>query len=358
MIAPGMTRYKPESVLQLCAALARAVRVPSADADLLARSLVEADVYGTSTHGVSRLNIYLRRIQKGAVDPHAPLTIDRRRAASLAVDAANGLGQVQASKTLDLLLPLARESGMAAATIRRSQHCGALWWYCNRAAAEGMALLAMSNAEAAVAPAGSSQAFFGTNPIAVSFPTGKGYPVKIDLATSAVARGNIIAANRQGQAIPEGWALDEAGQPTTDAAAALLGSLVPMGGAKGYALGLMVELFSSVLSGSAIGREVGSMYKHMDRPQNAGHFFCVVDLSAFQDRTDWLRRVDATIDELKNSRLRPDAKEVLIPGERAHRVAEENRRNGIPLGDETLAELKTLCEELEVPYALSLAGQM
>ncbi len=348
-----MVRYDPETVRRLCADLARAVQVPSDDADLLARSLVEADVYGTSTHGVSRLNIYLRRIQKGLIDPHAPLTIDRRRAATLAVDAANGLGQVQASKTLDLLLPLARECGAAVATVRRSQHCGTLWWYCNRAAAEGMALLAMTNAEPAVAPEGSYEAFLGTNPLAVSFPTGKGYPVKIDLATSAVARGNIIAAQRKGQPIPAGWALDENGESTTDAAAALLGSLVPMAGAKGYALGLVVEMFSGVLSGSAVGREIGSMYRHMDRSQDVGHFFCLVDLSAFQEPSAWLRRVDATIDELKRSKLRPGVKEVLIPGERAHRVAEENRRLGITLGEETCRELKTLCEEAGVAYSLA-----
>lgn len=346
------TRFRPGTVQHLCFALAQAVGVSASDADLLGESLVEADIAGTSTHGVSRTNIYLRRIQKGLIDPRAELKIDRQRAATLAIDAANGLGQVQASKTLDRLMPLARTAGVAVATIRRSQHCGALSWYCNRAAAENMVLLAMTNAEPSVAPAGSMQAYFGTNPLAVSFPTGKGFPVKIDLATSAIARGNIIAAQRKGQAIPEGWALDDAGEPTTDAAKALLGSLVPMAGHKGYALALMIELYSGVLSGSAIGSAIGSMYKHMDRPQDVGHFFCLIDIAAFQEPADFLRRIDATIDEIKACKPRPGTSEILVPGERSFRTAQANRRDGIVLGEETLKELRTLCDELGLPFSL------
>ncbi len=348
----SQTRYRPETVKRLCADLARAVNVPASDADLLGESLVEADIAGTTTHGVSRTNIYLRRIQKGLIDPRAELRIDRQRTATLAIDGCNGLGQVQASKTLDRLIPLAREAGVGVATVRRSQHCGALWWYCNRAAKENMVLLAMTNAEPSVAPAGSMEAYFGTNPLAVSFPTGKGFPVKIDLATSAIARGNIIAAQRKGQAIPEGWALDENGEPTTDAAKALLGSLVPMAGHKGYALALMIEIFSGVLSGSAIGSAIGSMYKHMDRPQDVGHFFCLVDIAAFQEPADFVRRIDATIDEIKACKPRPGTTEILVPGERSHRVAEANRRDGITLGDETVKELRTLCDELGVSFSL------
>ena len=136
------------------------------------------------------------------------------------VDAQNGLGQVQALKTLERLIPLAREYGVASATIRNSQHFGALSFYCNRAAAEDMILIATTNCEPAMSPVGGCEAFFGTNPIAASFPTGRGFPVKIDLATSLVARGNIVAAAKSGRAIPEGWALDSDGKSTTDSQAA------------------------------------------------------------------------------------------------------------------------------------------
>ena len=347
-----MTHYPIHDVARLMADLAAAAGVPREDAVILADALVDADVHGSSTHGVSRLNIYLRRIQKGLIDPAAKLQVESRRPAVLVVDAANGLGQVQAVKTLDLLVPLARQYGVAAATVRRSQHFGALSYYCNRAAREGMVLLAMTNCEPAMSPEGGCEAFFGTNPIAASFPTGKGFSVKIDLATSIVARGNIIAGNRAGRPIPAGWALDPEGRPTTDAAAALAGTVLTMAGHKGYALAMLVELFTGVLSGAAVGSQVGSMYKHMDRPQDVGHYFCLVDIAAFMDPDQFRRRIDDTIDRIKACRRRPDAEEILVPGERSHRKAEENRRLGIPIGPETLEEFKTLCGDYGIAMTL------
>ncbi|HEY2588374.1 MAG TPA: Ldh family oxidoreductase [Tepidisphaeraceae bacterium] len=337
-----MNRYPPELLKRWVAQLAGAAGVPTDDAAIVADSLVEADVHGTSTHGVSRLAIYLKRIQRGLIDPRAALTIERRRGATLAIDAGNGLGQVQAVKTLDLLIPMAREMGVATATIRRSQHFGALAYYCNRAADAGMILLATSNCEPSMSPEGSREAFFGTNPIAMSFPTGKGFHVKVDLATSLVARGNIIAAQKRGESIPEGWALDAEGRPTTDADAALAGTVLAMARHKGYALALMVEVLSGVLAGAAVGPEVGSMYKHLDREQNVGHFFCLMDIAAFMEPAEFRSRIDAMIDRIKACRTRPGVDEILVPGERSARKAALRRREGVTVDAATLAELKDL----------------
>ncbi len=332
--------------------LASAAGVPAADAAILADSLVEADIQGTSTHGVSRLAIYLRRIGEGLIDPAAELRVERRSPAVLLVDAGAGLGQVQASKVLERLYPLAREHGIASAAIRNSNHFGALSWYCNQAAAQGMILLATTNAEPAMPPYGSSDAFFGTNPIGASFPTGKGFPVKVDLATSVVARGNIVAAAKRGDPIPEGWAVDAEGNPTTDAEAALAGAVLTLGGHKGYALAFLVEVLSSVLSGAAVGDAVGSMYKQMERTQDVGHFFCLMDIAAFMELDAFKARIDAMIDTLKGRRLRPGFDEILVPGEPEQRKATENRRLGIPIDDATLRELRALSEELGVPFGL------
>jgi LDH2 family malate/lactate/ureidoglycolate dehydrogenase len=347
-----MPRYPVEHVQQLVTDLAAAAGVPPDDAAILADALVDADLQGTSTHGVSRLHIYLRRIQKGLIDPQAELGVEKRRPAVLVVDASNGLGQVQALKTLDLLMPLASRYGVASATIRRSQHFGALSYYCNRATEQDMVLAAMTNCEPAMSPVGGCEAFFGTNPIAASFPTGKGFPLKIDLATSLVARGNIIAAHKAGKPIPEGWALDVEGNPTTDAAAALAGTVLAMAGHKGSALATMVELFCGVLSGAAVGSEVGSMYKHMDREQNVGHYFCLVDVAAFIEPAELRARVDRMIDRIKACRRRPGVDEILVPGEPESRKAKHNRRHGIPIGEETVAELRTLCEEYGLGFSL------
>lgn len=351
-----MNRYPPAAVERLVAQITGAAGVPADDAAVLADSLVDADLHGTSTHGVSRLAIYIRRIQRGLVDPKAEPCIEQLRPAVLVVDAAGGLGQPQAVKTLRRLIPLARQYGVAAATIRHSQHFGALSYYCNLAAREDMILWATTNCEPAMSPAGACEAFFGTNPIAASFPTGKGFPVRIDMATSLVARGNIIAAQKAGRPIPEGWALDADGNPTTDAAAALAGTVMAMAGHKGAALALLVEVFSGVLSGSAVGAEIGSMYKHLDRPQNVGHFFCLMDVAAFMNVAAMKARMDAMIDRIKACRRRPGVDEILVPGEPEARKAADNRAHGIPIGDETVAELHALAEEYKIAFDLAPMG--
>ncbi|UCB51071.1 MAG: Ldh family oxidoreductase [Deltaproteobacteria bacterium] len=348
-----MKRYDPEAVKEVVTEIAKAAGVPEQDAETLADSLVDADISGLSTHGVSRVNIYMRRIQKGLIDPKAKISFDKKGRSVIAVDAGNGLGQVQASKVLEELISMAKTGGIAAATIRNSQHFGALSYYCNRAAQENMILIAMTTAEPSMSPEGGCAAYFGTNPIAASFPTGKAFNfVRIDLSTSLVARGNIIAAQKEGKAIPSGWALDVEGNPTTDPDEALMGTVLTMAGHKGYALALLVELFSSVLSGAAIGSSIGSMYKDMDRKQDVGHFFCLMDISAFMDVSHFKKRVDSMIDEIKACKRRPNVEEILIPGERKFRVALEKREHGIPIGEQTFRELEVLCEEYKIPFKL------
>lgn len=348
-----MPRFQPQAAEDLTARLAQGVGVPPKDATILAHALVDADVHGITTHGLSRLNIYLQRIAKGVIAPDAELHVDRDGGSLLALDAGNGLGQVQAMKALEMLMPLARKNGIAAATIRHSQHVGALSYFCNLAAEQGFILLAMSTGEPAMSPAGGYEPFFGTNPIAASFPTGKGYAVKIDMATSIVARGNIIAAQKKGETIPEGWALDPEGQPTTDASQALLGTVLTMAGHKGYALAFMIEMFSSILSGSAIGSNIGSMYKHMDRKQDVGHFFCLIHIDAIMDLGTFKQRMDATIDTLKGSKRRPGVDEILVPGERSARKAAANREAGITLTPETVKEIEQWCHRLNIPFELA-----
>jgi len=346
LAAPGPVRYAPAQVKVVVAQIAHASGVPQDDAKIFADALVEADVHGAATHGVSRLDIYIQRIQKGLIDPRAELRVERTRPAVLVADAGAGLGHVQAVKVLERMFPLAAEFGVATATIRNSNHFGALSYYCGLAAERDMILLAMTNCEPAMPPYGASEAFFGTNPIAASFPTGLDFPVKVDLATSIVARGNIIAAARRGDSIPPGWALDAAGTPTTDAGAALLGSVLTMAGHKGAALALLVEALAGVLSGAAVGSGVGSMYKDLDRPQNVGHFLCLLDISAFMDVETWRDRMGTMVGDMKGRRPLAGVDEILIPGERSTRSAGKNREVGIPLDPKTVEEIERFCDQL------------
>ena len=348
-----MKRYSPQQVQTLAAELSTRVGVSGVDAAIFSEALVDADLHGVGTHGISRLNIYLQRIRAGLIDPKASLNTERKFGGILTLDAGNGLGQVQAVKALEMLVPLAKQNGIAAATVRNSQHFGALSYYCNLAAQQGLVLLAMTNCERAMSPEGGYEPFFGTNPIAVSFPTGNGFNVKIDLATSIVARGNIISAQKKGESIPLGWALDPNGEATTNPQEALLGTVLTMAGHKGYALALMVELFSGVLSGSAIGPDVGSMYKDLDRKQDVGHFFCLFDIEAFLDMTEFIKRIDQTIDRIKASKRRDGVNEILVPGERSSRTARFNASHGIVVSDPTIDELRHWCNELDVPFLCS-----
>jgi LDH2 family malate/lactate/ureidoglycolate dehydrogenase len=348
-----MARFSSEQLKALTSALAEAAGAPREDAAILADSLVSADLSGTATHGVSRLAIYLKRIKLGLIDPRAKLRIARERPGTIAVDAGNGLGQIAGVRTLELLFPRAKQNGVACATIRNSQHFGALSYYCNVAADRNMILIATTNCEPAMSPQGGRDPFFGTNPIACSFPTGKGFHVKIDLATSVIARGKIIAAQKKGETIPDGWALGPDGNPTTDPSQALLGTVLTMAGHRGYALALMVEGLSGALSGAAIGTDVGSMYKHLDRKQDVGHFFCLLDVDAFMDVMEFKRRMDETIERIKQSRKRPGIGEILVPGERSHRTMRENLAQGVPVDPATFAELQKLCNEMNVPFTLA-----
>lgn len=345
----GPERYTANSLRVFVRRVAAKAGLEDIDAMRFADALVSADLQGNATHGISRLAIYVRRMQRGLIEPRAVLTVCHKRGGVLSLDANNGLGQVQALKTLDLLRPLARAHGVAAATICNSQHFGTLSYYCNLMAEENLILLAMTNCEPAMSPEGGCEAYFGTNPIAASFPTDRGFPVKVDLATSIVARGNIIAADKAGKPIPTGWALNAVGEPTTDAKEALNGTVLTMAGHKGYALAVMVEAFSGALAGAAVGSSIGSMYKHMDRPQGVGHFFCLFDVSAFMPVAQFNQRMGQMVDGIKACRKRPGTAEILVPGERSTRVARENADQGVPVGKAVFDELVALGAELGVP---------
>lgn len=345
-----MRRFPRAYLESITAQLAEQAGVSRSDAAIFARILIDADVHGTATHGISRLSIYLERIELGLIDPRAELVIDQQSAGVIAIDARSGLGQVQAMKTIDLLIPRAKKNGVAAATIRNSQHFGALSCYCNRAAEQDMILLAMTNCEPAMSPTGGYEAFFGTNPIAASFPAGASSTVKVDLATSIVARGNIIAANKKKVPIPEGWALSSEGEPTVDPAEALRGTVLTMAGHKGYALALLVETFSGILSGAAVGSDVGSMYKDLDRRQDVGHFFCLFDIAAFLPPERFTTRMQKMIERLKGIKRRPGVEEILIPGERSQRAMRASLSEGVPVDDATVAEIQKWCDHFGVAF--------
>ncbi len=329
---------------------------PEEAATVLAESLVDANLKGIDTHGISRLPIYLKRVHKGLIDPGAEMEFNQGLSSAGILDANNGFGQVAGRKGMEHATALARTEGVGTVGIRNSQHFGAAGYYCENAVNEGFIGLTLTNSEPAMPPSGGYEAFFGTNPIALGVPTGTGPPILIDLSTSIVARGQIIAAAQKGESIPEGWAVDQEGNPTTEPDKALEGAVLPMAGAKGYALALLVDILSGVLSGAGFGDRVGSMYEDFTRSANVGHFVAALNVEAFLSTNEFLERVDNLRENLKSLNTRPDADEVLLPGERRYRTQEERREKGIPLGDEIIEQLKTLAAEvgLSLPEPIRL----
>ncbi len=319
-------------------ALLRALEVPAADAALVADCLVAANLNGVDTHGVARLPTYLRRLAQGAINPRAVPRVVREFAATAVIDGDNGLGPLAAHLGMQEAIARAKLHGVSYVTVRASNHFSYAAWYCEQAAAAGLMGLCSSGGEPTVAPWGGSQAFFTNSPVAFAAPT-SGEPLVVDLATSVASRGNILLAELLGQPIPSDWALDAEGQPTTDAAAALKGSVLPMGGAKGYALIVALEVLNSVLAGGAMAPEVKSQAAQDGKPAGVSHFFIAIHPEALMARDDYLARIDALLARARAApRADPDHP-IRLPGERRRQVAAERSARGIPLPAKLVEEL-------------------
>lgn len=260
----------------------------------VARALAAAEIDGHKGHGLSRIPSYCAQSLSGKVDGHASPEAEQPRPSCLAVDAAHGFAFPAFDLVVDRLPGLAREHGIAAAAIKRSHHCGVIGWHAERLAGSGVLALIFANTPKAIAPWGGKTGVFGTNPVALSAPRKDADPVVIDLATSQIARGHILKAQQAGEAIPEGWALDRQGRPTTDPEAALQGTMQPLGGAKGAALAFLIEILAAGLTGANFGFEATSFFTGEGEPPGVGQFVIAIDPDvmaggeAFADRFEIL----------------------------------------------------------------------
>ncbi|XDZ65155.1 Ldh family oxidoreductase [Alphaproteobacteria bacterium LSUCC0684] len=258
-------------------------RTSEANARSVARALVLAEIDGKKGHGLSRVPSYAGQAQSGKVDGMAVPQSRQPRSGVLAIDAGHGF----AYPAFDLLQKeapaVAREAGIAMAGICRSHHYGVAGHHVEAMAEEGLIALLLGNTPAAMAPWGGKTPLFGTNPIAFAAPLAGRPPLVIDLATSRVARGNILTAKQKNAPIPEGWALDADGQPTTSAEAALKGSMVPMAEAKGAALALMIEILAAGLTGANFGVEATSFFEAEGPAPNTGQIMILIDPGVMAD---------------------------------------------------------------------------
>lgn len=334
---------------RFCCDVLEAVGVPPADAMLVAESLTQADASGLGSHGMVRLlPVYVRRLQAGTTRARPQVQVICRRPAAALVDGDAGLGQVVGTRAMKLAVEMARATGSGVVGVCRSSHFGTGAFFVKQAIAAGLIGLALTNAPANMPPHGGYRRFFGTNPLAIGIPCGEEWPVILDMSTSVVARGKIVMMHKAGQDIPPGWALDEEGRPTQDAAAALRGVVLPFAGYKGSGLAFIIDALCGVLTGAAFGPHIVDLYDEGKRIQDLGHFFAAVDVTTFMPLDEFRARMDQLVREVRSQPRQPGVERIYVPGEIEQERIAESQRTGLSLSAIGCAELDRLAERLGV----------
>ncbi|HSB71651.1 MAG TPA: Ldh family oxidoreductase [Candidatus Methylomirabilis sp.] len=330
----------------------RRVGVGREDAALLADSLIEANLRGVDTHGITRmLCVYVQRIQKGVLSPRTELVVVRENASTALIDCKNSLGQVGAARAMAMAIEKAAKTGVAFVAVTHSNHYGAAAYFAMKALEHGMIGMSATNAPAAVAPTGGRTPMLGTNPFAIAIPAGDERPVVLDLATTVVARGRILLYAKQNKPLEPGWAFDERGRPTVDPPAALKGLLAPIGGYKGYGISLAVDLLCGVLTGSNYGAHFpGFLADNMRQPTDLGSVFAALNVESFMDLPEFRAGMDKAIREVKTSERAEGVERIYIPGEIEFETKAERLAQGIPIPEPVVKDFLALGKELGVPF--------
>lgn len=326
----------------------KAAGVDPAESEIIADNLITANLRGIDSHGIVRLALYIGRFDAGLIAPKTKLEIAKETSAACVLDANNGWGAVAGLAGMRKALEKARSCGVGVAMVRNSNHFGIAAFYAQEAVKESMIGLSLTNASATMAPWGGLKPYFGTNPICIAVPAGRERPIIYDGATSVAAIGKIVLAAKKGVAIPEDWATDKEGRPTTDPQEAAQGNLLPMGGYKGYGFALMVDVLAGILSGAAFGQYVGNLRK-LDAVQNVGHMFAALDIKAFSDLEDFQEKMEQLVRDIREIPQAPRTEKIYLPGEIEWNMEERRLKEGIPLPQEVFKELQALSERFGIP---------
>jgi (2R)-3-sulfolactate dehydrogenase (NADP+) len=301
-----------------------------------ARALVYADAHGLPSHGVARIPQYATHLNNGRADGTAKPKIAAAKGGAALVDAGCGLAFAACALAVHEAIRRARDFGVAYAGVTNSHHFGVAGYHLEAVGAAGLVGMAFGNSPAAMPAAGGTRPIFGTNPIAAIFPRPRSAPLLIDLSLSEVARGKLMIAAKEGKSIPLGWALDKDGKPTTDPKAGLEGSMLPLGGAKGAMLALIVELLVTAVTGAAIGFEATSFFVDDGNRPRLGQAFLVIDPAALSGRAIYDERIETLIAAMTEDPA------VRLPGYRRYALAARAAKEGVAIPAELHRQLTEL----------------
>ena len=340
----------PERLKEVVLEVLRGLGAGEDEAPIVAESLVRAEMRGTDTHGLPYLKLLVERVEAGMVALPTRVTILKDEGATAHLDGGNGIGQFAGWKAMEMSVRKAREFGIGLTLVRHTNNLGFLAFYTMHAASQGFVGLTMGNANAAISPWGGAEAFFGTNPISIAVP-GSREPVALDMSSSLVARGKIRRAQRLGEKIPLGWALDESGAPTDDPGAALKGTLLPIGGPKGYGLAFMVDVLAGMLSGAAFGREIKSFHQ-LTGPTEVGALTLAIDVERFMPLAQFGGLMNGYADSIRGSRKAKGTSRIYLPGEIEAEKERASAERGIELMPASIELVNQLLEKLKSPMRL------
>jgi (2R)-3-sulfolactate dehydrogenase (NADP+) len=329
-------KYSVSDVHTLCTEAFTACKVTSAQAGPTIDALILAEAQGLASHGISRVPMYLAHVTHGRVNPNAVPVIQQQSASAALINADNGFAFPACNKAIKLAIQKASETGIAVGAVTNSHHFGVAGNHLRAIADAGLVGWAMGNSPAAMPAWGGKRAIFGTNPIAAIFPRTNADPILVDLSLSEVARGKIMVAAKNGTPIPQGWALDAQGNPTTDAKAALAGMMLPMGGVKGAMLAMVVEIMVTALTGAQFGAEADSFFVDAGNQPRLGQIFLVINPDALAGRLAYESRLSDLIDVVLQD---PD---VRLPGTRRFALADQAMREGLELPDALVEQIRKL----------------
>jgi ureidoglycolate dehydrogenase (NAD+) len=316
------------------------------DAAVVADCLVHANLSGVDSHGVVRLPHYVRRLRNGTIQARPMIMFEQRAPAMGVLDGGDGLGHVVTWRACREAAALARSAGVGMVSVRHSSHFGMTGYYAYHLAKQGLASQVMTDTDAFLIPFGGRQAFFGTNPICMGWPTPREIPVILDMATTSVPYGKVALAQAEGRAIPPDWGLDAAGNPTTDPHA--VAGLHPIAGPKGSGLAMMIGMYSSLLAGAPWGPHINAMYGQMDAPRGLAHFVMAFDVARLTPLDEFQAELGRMLDELTAVPPAAGYDRVYYPGEIEGLRRAQRARDGVPIEAGLWAELAELGEEVGV----------